>query len=55
VDISETVEVKLQAVRCHESQGLTAPQIQERIRNRAAEVGRARGYLFAEAFKKLAM
>jgi len=55
VDISETLEVKLQAVRCHESQGLTAPQIQERIRNRASEVGRARGYLFGEGFKKLAM
>jgi LmbE family N-acetylglucosaminyl deacetylase len=55
VDISETIEIKLQAVRCHESQGLTAPQVQDRIRNRASEVGRAKGYSFGEAFKKMVM
>jgi len=55
VDISETIEIKLQAVRCHESQGLAAPQIQERIKNRASEVGRAKGYSFGEAFKKMVM
>ena len=55
VDISETIEVKLQAVRCHESQGLAAPQIQERIRNRALEVGRGKGYPYGEAFKKMVM
>ena len=55
VDISETLEVKLQAVRCHASQGLTSKEVQERIRNRALEVGRAKGFLYAEAFKKIAM
>ena len=55
VDISESIELKLQAVRCHESQGLTAPQVQERIRNRALEAGKIKGYLYAEAFKKIAM
>ncbi len=55
VDISETIEIKLQAVRCHESQGLTAPQVQDRIRNRASEVGRAKGYSFGEAFKRMVM
>jgi len=53
VDISEFLELKLQAVRCHESQGLTAPGVQERIRNRASEVGEAKGYLYGEAFKKI--
>lgn len=55
VDISETIEVKLQAVRCHESQSLTAPEVQERIRNRASEVGKAKGYIFGEAFKKIVL
>ena len=55
VDISDTIELKLQAVRCHGSQGLAAPQIQERIRNRALEVGRVKGYSFGEAFKKMVM
>jgi LmbE family N-acetylglucosaminyl deacetylase len=55
VDISETIEIKLEAVRCHESQGLTAQAVQERIRYRALEVGKAKGYLYAEAFKKIVM
>ena len=55
VDISGTIDLKLRAVRCHESQGLAAPQVQERIRNRALEVGRAKGYPYAEAFKKIMM
>ncbi|MCX5909132.1 MAG: PIG-L family deacetylase [Deltaproteobacteria bacterium] len=55
VDITGTIEIKLQAVRCHQSQGLTAQEVQERIRNRALEVGRAKGFLYAEAFKKITM
>lgn len=55
LDISETIEIKLEAVRCHESQGLTAQAVQERIRNRASEVGNGKGCLYAEAFKKIAM
>ena len=55
VDISDTIETKLEAVRCHKSQGLMAPEVQERIKNRALEVGKARGFLYGEGFKKLVM
>jgi LmbE family N-acetylglucosaminyl deacetylase len=55
VDISEGIELKLQAARCHQSQGLTSREIQERIRNRALEVGKTKGYLCAEAFKKIVL
>jgi LmbE family N-acetylglucosaminyl deacetylase len=55
VDISGTIDLKLQAVRCHQSQGLAAAQVQERIRNRASEVGRVKGYGFGEAFIRMVM
>ena len=55
VDISETVELKLKAVGCHKSQGLASQGIQERIRNRASEMGKVKGYTFGEAFKKIVM
>ena len=54
-DISENIEVKLQAVRCHVSQGLAFQGVQERIRKRALEVGKFSGYLYGEAFKKIVM
>ncbi len=53
VDISESFELKLQAVRCHQSQGLHSPAVQERIRSRASEVGKTQGFLYGEAFKKI--
>jgi LmbE family N-acetylglucosaminyl deacetylase len=52
VNISDTIEIKLKAVQCHKSQGLTARAVQERIKNRALEVGKAKGVLYGEAFKK---
>jgi LmbE family N-acetylglucosaminyl deacetylase len=55
MDISESIEVKLQAVCCHVSQGLASQGVQERIRNRALEVGKFSGYLYGEAFKKIVM
>ncbi len=55
VDISESFELKLQAVRCHKSQGLDSQEVEERIRKRASEVGKAKGYLYGEAFKEFLM
>lgn len=55
VDISQSLEVKLQAVRCHQSQGLSAKEVQERIRDRALEVGRSQGFLCGEAFRRIGL
>jgi LmbE family N-acetylglucosaminyl deacetylase len=55
VDISESFELKLQAVRSHKSQGLDSQEVEERIRKRASEVGKAKGYLYGEAFKEFLM
>jgi LmbE family N-acetylglucosaminyl deacetylase len=53
VDISESLDLKLQAVRCHKIQGLHSQAVQERIRNRAWEAWKAQGYLYGEAFKRI--
>ena len=55
VDISESFELKLKAVRCHKSQGLDSQEVQERIKKRASGVGKAKGYLYGEAFKNFLM
>jgi LmbE family N-acetylglucosaminyl deacetylase len=49
VDISETMEVKLEALRRHASQGTDGAE--EWVRERAREVGRRGGFELAEGFK----
>jgi LmbE family N-acetylglucosaminyl deacetylase len=54
IDISETIETKLEALRQHKSQfGDWDPT--ERIHNWAAEVGKKVGMAYAEAFKKITL
>jgi LmbE family N-acetylglucosaminyl deacetylase len=50
VDISDTIENKIQALRCHKSQILDWP-VDDWIRERAAKRGEARGVKFAESFR----
>lgn len=51
IDISETLDVKVHALRAHVSQVGEGKDLEERIRERAAEVGASQGIPYAEAFK----
>jgi LmbE family N-acetylglucosaminyl deacetylase len=50
VDITETIETKIQALRCHKSQIHDWP-VDEWIRDRARERAEGQGFEYAEAFK----
>jgi LmbE family N-acetylglucosaminyl deacetylase len=50
LDISETIEVKVDALRCHKSQIHDWP-VDEWVRERAKELGAGQGMAFAESFK----
>lgn len=50
VDITDTIEAKIQALRCHKSQIMDWP-VDDWIRERAGKRGEPRGMQFAEAFR----
>ena len=50
IDISETMELKLNAIRCHASQVGDFKDFEARMRNRAASLGKEKGYSYAEGF-----
>jgi LmbE family N-acetylglucosaminyl deacetylase len=53
VDISETMELKLEAIRCHASQIRDFKDFEARMRNRAASLGKEKGYSYAEGFDQV--
>jgi len=55
IDISDTFEAKIHALRANVSQVGEAKDLEERIRQRAAEVGEPQGIALAEAFKVIKM
>ena len=55
VDIAEVMDLKLKALACHQSQFQDFPGLEERVRERAAALGKAKGYAFAEAFDRIVM
>jgi LmbE family N-acetylglucosaminyl deacetylase len=55
VDVSQTLHRKVHALKAHESQVGTAETLEERMRDRAREVGKAGGLELAEAFKVIRM
>jgi LmbE family N-acetylglucosaminyl deacetylase len=50
IDISETMELKLEAIRCHASQVADFTAFEHRMRDRAAALGKDKGYAYAEGF-----
>lgn len=55
IDISETFETKIHALKAHQSQVGTAETLEQRMRDRAEELGRQHGLPMAEAFKVVKM
>jgi LmbE family N-acetylglucosaminyl deacetylase len=50
VDITATLDVKLEAIRCHASQIGDMAAFEERMRSRAAALGRDKGFAYGEGF-----
>jgi LmbE family N-acetylglucosaminyl deacetylase len=55
VDISEVMDVKLKALTCHASQFRDFAGLEARVRERAAVLGKSKGYAYAEAFDHVIM
>ncbi|TMQ17666.1 MAG: PIG-L family deacetylase [Candidatus Rokuibacteriota bacterium] len=55
VDITDVIDVKLRALACHASQFSDVAALQERVRQRAAELGKAKDYAYAECFDHIVM
>lgn len=53
VDITDTMELKLEAIRCHKSQVGDFEAVEARMRNRAATLGKGNGYSYAEGFDQI--
>ena len=50
VDISDVIDLKLRALACHASQFGDFSEVEARVRERSGELGKAKGYAYAEAF-----
>ncbi len=56
VDISDTMDLKLKALACHVSQiGHRFEAVEQRVRERARELGAPKGYAYAETFDHVVM
>lgn len=55
IDITETLESKIEALRCHKSQMADFDNLEAWVRERSGEVGREKGMAYAEAFRQLEM
>src|SRR5262245_4360749 len=54
-DISDTIDLKLKALACHASQRKDMAAVEKRVRERGAELGKPKGFAYAEAFDRIVM
>jgi len=55
VDISDTIDLKIKALACHASQFKDFAAVEARVRERGAELGKLKGYAYAETFDRISM
>jgi LmbE family N-acetylglucosaminyl deacetylase len=55
VDISETMDLKLEAIACHQSQFPDFPSMEARVRHRCAALGAPYGHAYAETFDRIVL
>jgi LmbE family N-acetylglucosaminyl deacetylase len=55
VDISDVIDLKLKALACHVSQMKDFAAVEARVRERGAELGRPKGFPYAETFDHIVM
>ncbi|HEY7364069.1 MAG TPA: PIG-L deacetylase family protein [Methylomirabilota bacterium] len=55
VDISDTMDLKLKALACHQSQLPQFAEVETWVRERSAERGKPHGYAYAETFDRIVM
>jgi len=53
VDITDNMDLKLEAIQCHASQVADFKAVEARMRNRAAILGKETGYSYAEGFDQI--
>ena len=55
IDITDTMALKLEAIHCHASQVGDFKAVEARMRNRAATLGKEKGYAYAEGFDRISV
>lgn len=55
IDITETIDAKIRALRCHRSQVGEGEDLDRRMREWAEEDGKPRGFKYAEAFRVMVL
>ena len=55
VDITDVMDLKIKALACHASQFGDFAGVEKRIRERAAELGKPKGYAYAETFDRIVL
>ena len=53
VDIADTIDLKIKALQCHVSQMKDMAGMEKRVRERGAELGKPKGYAYAETFDRI--